>query len=154
MGVGLLIRLTAAATLTKIDALTTQGIYAVTRNPLYFGSLIVGLGFGSLGGQWIWLVVCAVLFGWIYRLIIVAEERFLAARYGAEFAEYCQRVPCLFPTLSRGWGDVLKNASLDTLQRNNELRNVKATFAFLLLMMGKLWWLPVGGTWWTGRIAP
>lgn len=153
MGVGLLIRLVAAATLTKIDALTTQGIYALTRNPLYLGSLIIGLGFGCLGGHVVWLALCAVLFGWIYRLIIVAEERFLTARYGAEFDEYCKAVPCLFPAIPQGAGDLLKVASLDTLRRNNETRNVKATFAYLLLFALKLWWLPPGATWWTGRIA-
>ena len=38
----------AAGTIRKNRVLTTHGPYAFTRNPLYFGSFIIGIGFGVL----------------------------------------------------------------------------------------------------------
>jgi len=43
--VGLLIRALASGHVTKNEVLTLSGPYAYTRNPLYFGSLVLAAGF-------------------------------------------------------------------------------------------------------------
>ena len=42
---GLLIRALASGHVRKNEALATSGPYAHTRNPLYLGSLLIGIGF-------------------------------------------------------------------------------------------------------------
>ncbi len=42
---GLLIRALASGHVRKNEALATSGPYAYTRNPLYLGSLLMGIGF-------------------------------------------------------------------------------------------------------------
>ena len=49
---GLLLRAWASGHLRKNDALATSGPYAYTRNPLYLGSFIMGLGFTLASGRW------------------------------------------------------------------------------------------------------
>src|SRR5690606_23242257 len=43
-GAGLLLRAWAAGTIHKEEDLTTSGPYAFTRNPLYLGSFLIGIG--------------------------------------------------------------------------------------------------------------
>jgi protein-S-isoprenylcysteine O-methyltransferase Ste14 len=46
---GLIIRAWATGHLRKNDRLAVSGPYALTRNPLYFGSFLIGIGFSLAG---------------------------------------------------------------------------------------------------------
>ena len=59
---GLALRAWATGHLRKNDALATTGPYAYTRNPLYLGSFVIGLGFTIAAGRLILGLVFAVLF--------------------------------------------------------------------------------------------
>src|SRR5207247_1749025 len=50
---GALLRGMAAGVIRKDSRLATQGPYAWTRNPLYFGSFLLSLGFGIMSANWI-----------------------------------------------------------------------------------------------------
>ncbi len=47
---GLLLRATSTGYLEKNQRLATSGPYLYTRNPLYLGSLLAGIGFSIAGG--------------------------------------------------------------------------------------------------------
>ena len=49
---GLLIRALASGHVRKNEALATSGPYAYTRNPLYLGSLLMGVGFAVAARSW------------------------------------------------------------------------------------------------------
>src|SRR6476660_9023002 len=55
--VGIVIRAWATGHIRKNDELTVSGPYALTRNPLYLGSFIIGMGFSIAGGN---LIIPAV----------------------------------------------------------------------------------------------
>jgi protein-S-isoprenylcysteine O-methyltransferase Ste14 len=95
---GLVIRALASGHVKKNEVLTVTGPYAYTRNPLYFGSLVLATGFVIASRSWwVALVVVVLLFA-IYLPVIRSEEDFLRARF-PEFAEYERHVPRLFPRL-------------------------------------------------------
>lgn len=75
-----------------VSALVTSGPYRISRNPMYAGLGLAYTGTALWAGSW-WplLVLPAVLFA-IQALVIVPEEQYLAARFGAEFAAYRSRV--------------------------------------------------------------
>ena len=79
--------------------LITKGSYAIVRHPMYFGLIIAALGSVFLYQTWtgIFFLVCAL------SVIRRArrEEEVLAKTFGAEWTEYCRRVPMLFPRLHR-----------------------------------------------------
>jgi protein-S-isoprenylcysteine O-methyltransferase Ste14 len=50
---GAVLRGLAAGVIRKDAVLTTSGPYAWTRNPLYLGSFLLGVGFGVMSGSWI-----------------------------------------------------------------------------------------------------
>jgi protein-S-isoprenylcysteine O-methyltransferase Ste14 len=103
--VGLLIRAWASGHIRKNDALATSGPYAFTRNPLYLGSFVLGLGFtvAASGRAWQFLVLggaFAALFLGIYLPVMRVESATLAQLFGAEFERYAREVPLLLPRLT------------------------------------------------------
>jgi protein-S-isoprenylcysteine O-methyltransferase Ste14 len=98
--VGLLIRAWGSGHLRKNDALATSGPYAYTRNPLYLGSFIMGLGFTVASGRWALGVLFVALFLGIYLPVMRVESTTLAQLFGKSFEEYAQAVPVFLPRLT------------------------------------------------------
>ncbi len=93
---GLVIRALASGHVRKNEALATSGPYAYTRNPLYLGSLLMGVGFVVAARVW-WVGVALVgMFLAIYVPVIRGEEEFLREKF-PEFEEYARRVPRMLP---------------------------------------------------------
>ncbi len=93
---GLLIRALASGHVRKNEALATSGPYGYTRNPLYLGSLLMGVGFAIAARSW-WIgLALVVMFFAIYVPVIGDEEKFLRERF-SEFDEYAGKVPRMFP---------------------------------------------------------
>lgn len=75
------------------DRLVINGVFGLSRNPIYLGNTLALIGFGFVFGS-IWLLAGALLAGVLVdRLAIRREELHLTARFGAEFAKYVQHVP-------------------------------------------------------------
>jgi protein-S-isoprenylcysteine O-methyltransferase Ste14 len=74
-----------------------RGPYAIVRHPMYFGLLLAGFGSLFLYQTWtgVFFVLCALSL--IRRAL--REEEVLSTTFGAEWMEYCQRVPMLLPRL-------------------------------------------------------
>jgi protein-S-isoprenylcysteine O-methyltransferase Ste14 len=96
---GLLIRALASGHVRKNEALATSGPYAYTRNPLYVGSLLIGVGFAVAARSWWVGVALVLLFFAIYLPVIRDEEAFLRAKF-PEFEEYARQVPRMVPRLT------------------------------------------------------
>jgi len=101
---GLLIRALASGHVRKNEALATSGPYAYTRNPLYLGSLVMGVGFCVAARSWWVGVVLVVMFLAIYLPVIRDEEAFLRRTF-PEFEEYARRVPRMLPRLTAQSGE-------------------------------------------------
>lgn len=95
--VGLGIRAYAAGHLEKDQNLAMGGPYAYTRNPLYLGSLLIGIGLVLAGAQWVLGVVFVIFFLVVYGPVMRREERNLRQRFGRTFDEYADAVPLFFP---------------------------------------------------------
>lgn len=96
---GIAIRAWAAGYLRKHEALAVSGPYAFTRNPLYFGSVILAAGFVVAGDSlWAAIIVAAYL-ALFYPAVMKREEGELRAHYGDAFLDYAARVPLFWPRL-------------------------------------------------------
>ncbi|MBU1912936.1 MAG: isoprenylcysteine carboxylmethyltransferase family protein [Candidatus Omnitrophica bacterium] len=79
------------------NALVKTGPYAVIRNPMYFGTFIIGTGVVvMLLELWLFFLFAAVFF-MIYFPQMKKEEKVLLERFGQEYKEYCQLTPKYFP---------------------------------------------------------
>lgn len=98
---GLVIRALASGHVRKNEALATSGPYAYTRNPLYLGSLLIGIGFAVAARSWWVGGVLVVMFLAIYMPVISNEEDFLREKF-PEFSDYARRVPRMLPRITPG----------------------------------------------------
>jgi len=97
---GLALRAWATGHLRKNDALATTGPYAYTRNPLYLGSFVIGLGFTIAAGRLILGLVFAVLFLGIYVPVMRVEAKTLDELFGKDYQEYAADVPLFLPRVT------------------------------------------------------
>src|SRR5688572_5078428 len=102
VGLGIWVSAKAVAAMTKAGAsplpnspelyLATEGVFAVSRNPIYLAFLIIlagiGLTFRSAGV----LIAVPVVGILLYGLVIRSEEDYLAERFGPEYDAYRAKV--------------------------------------------------------------
>jgi len=97
---GLAIRAWAAGHIRKNAELAMSGPYAFTRNPLYFGSFLLGLGFTIASGQLVLGLLFVALFLGIYFPVMRVEASTLAELFGNNYEAYKRSVPLFFPRLT------------------------------------------------------
>jgi protein-S-isoprenylcysteine O-methyltransferase Ste14 len=93
---GLMIRALASGHVRKNETLATSGPYAYTRNPLYLGSLLIGVGFAVAARSWWVGIALVIMFFAIYIPVIRQEEQFLRSKF-PEFDSYARHAPRMFP---------------------------------------------------------
>jgi hypothetical protein len=80
------------------DVLITSGPYSHTRNPLYFGTMLMTFGFlPELSPQGFAFLLMATIL--IIFFLIRAEETALLTAYGKVYETYRKSVPAFLPTL-------------------------------------------------------
>jgi protein-S-isoprenylcysteine O-methyltransferase Ste14 len=75
------------------DELVTRGVYSISRNPLYFGEVLVSISIGIACLSWVFLLVAISEFLLIRYYVVVAEEPFLIEKYGDTYREYMNKTP-------------------------------------------------------------
>jgi len=74
----------------------TTGVFSIVRHPIYFGSILLYLGFIllslSLLSVLVWILIIV-----FYYMISLYEEKLLTQRFGSAYEEYKKKVPMLLP---------------------------------------------------------
>jgi protein-S-isoprenylcysteine O-methyltransferase Ste14 len=96
---GLGLRAWAAGHIRKNSQLATSGPYAYTRNPLYLGSFLLGLGFTIAAGQPLLGLLFVALFLGIYLPVMRVEAATLSRLFSEDYPRYASAVPLFFPRL-------------------------------------------------------
>lgn len=135
---GLLVRALASGHVRKNEVLATSGPYAYTRNPLYLGSLLIGIGFAVAAQSW-WVGIALVLmFFAIYFPVILDEEAFLRQKF-PDFVEYARRVPRMFPRPTPGTEDSVSGGfSLDLYLQHREYNALIGATAMTAGLVAKM----------------
>jgi protein-S-isoprenylcysteine O-methyltransferase Ste14 len=94
--IGILVRAWASGHIMKNDRLATSGPYAFTRNPLYFGSFLIAVGF-AIAAHWALVALVALFFLLIYAPTMAREKANIAGRFPDAYPQYEENVPAFFP---------------------------------------------------------
>lgn len=104
MGTGIGIMILAAAQFTRhgttvnpmqperSESLVTDGIYRLTRNPMYLGDFFILLGWGLYLASFPALLASGLFVLWIDRVQIPSEESALVKRFGESYETYRRKV--------------------------------------------------------------
>lgn len=140
---GLAIRAWAAGHLRKHQALAVGGPYAFTRNPLYFGSVVLAGGF-MVAGRSIWAaIVVAAYLALFYPAVMRREEAELKAHYGEDFQRYASRVPLFWPRLPRVANrNDAEGFSTQLYRKNREYQAAIGFVLGLVVLWARMRWLP------------
>lgn len=139
---GIAIRALASGQVQKNRVLTQTGPYAYVRNPLYLGSIVIGIGF-AIAARDLWIVaVLVVFFAAVYVPVIRGEENFLRSRF-PEYSDYTRQVPSLVPR-SLWFRGVTSGFSRELYLRHREYNSLLGAAAILAVLIAKILWLPGG----------
>ena len=136
---GVWIRAVSSGHVKKNEELATSGPYAYTRNPLYFGSIVIAAGFALAALRWEIAGALVILFAAIYIPVIRGEEQFLSRQF-AGYAEYCSRVPRLLPRLRAG-DEGRSRFSRELYLKHREYNALLGTLAMIAALAGKRLWM-------------
>lgn len=119
---GILIRLWANGYAIKMDKLTTSGPYAFVRNPLYFGTIMIAVGFvGMLQSYIVGSFFLALLIAGYYATI-KKEEAMLEEKFKGEYLNYKRQVRAILPSLLPYRGGEKWRFSFERLTRSKEYK--------------------------------
>lgn len=84
----------------RLGPLIDHGPFAMVRNPLYIGNILLWIGF-AVSARLPWLgPLVFVLLALEYHAIVRWEERLLESRMGESYRQYLKRVPRWMPNLA------------------------------------------------------
>jgi protein-S-isoprenylcysteine O-methyltransferase Ste14 len=101
--VGVLTRAWASGHISKNQRLAVTGPYAHTRNPLYFGSFLIGAGFAIAAHPALLLVVIA-FWALVYAPTMERERVNIRNRFPEDYDRYSANVPAFLPRVTP-WRD-------------------------------------------------
>ncbi|MGB7621165.1 MAG: isoprenylcysteine carboxylmethyltransferase family protein [Terriglobia bacterium] len=123
--VGLGWRAWASGMLRKNATLAVDGPYRLSRNPLYFGSFLIALGFAWASHGAVLFLGIVFFFVAVYWPVMRQEEKHLQVLFGEEFIGYSREVPLFLPwkraprrgkgRASFNWGQYWRNREYNAL---------------------------------------
>jgi protein-S-isoprenylcysteine O-methyltransferase Ste14 len=137
MLLGLGLRFWASGYLEKSRVLATSGPYAYTRNPLYLGNFILGLGVSVIANNAGLNFYYLVSFTFLYLGTIDEEQKVLAEKFGAPYRDYVAGVPVFFPRWTPYAGSQKKPFDIRLSFQNGEF--IRACGFALLILFFYLW---------------
>ncbi|MBM4104177.1 MAG: isoprenylcysteine carboxylmethyltransferase family protein [Planctomycetes bacterium] len=84
----------------KTKNLIVQGPYSICRNPLYFFSMLGGIGVGLASETLTIPAILIVAFAFYYPFVIRYEEQNLRNQFGQIYDDYVRRTPQFWPKWS------------------------------------------------------
>ncbi len=118
------------------DTLNTSGAYSLVRNPLYVGNFIGGLGAVLLLHSFGLTLYYVLAFAIYFERVVLAEERFLTARFGDAYTRWARKTPAFLPEFS-GYLPAVLPFSWRAVVRREYLTVFMAVFIIFIIEVGE-----------------
>lgn len=79
--------------------LIIDGPYRLIRNPMFFGTFLIGAGIVMVIFKWWVFLVFIAVFLAVYIPQVEKESSHLLGRFGDEYRKYCRETPLFFPNI-------------------------------------------------------
>jgi len=135
--VGLVVRAWASGHLIKDKRLAVSGPYRYSRNPLYVGNFLLGIGIVVGARSWWVLGLFVIYYGLFYPMIIRRERDRMKQLFPEQYEEYRRKVPLFFPSLRKHL-PAKGRFRWSLYMRNKEYRALQGTVLVWLVLAAKL----------------
>jgi protein-S-isoprenylcysteine O-methyltransferase Ste14 len=98
---GMFFRAWASGYINKDTELATKGPYSLTRNPLYFGNFILGLGVAVAGNNLYSYVIFFAYYILFFPFLMILEHGRLKKQFGDRYISWADRSHSFFPKFKR-----------------------------------------------------
>lgn len=133
---GLIVRAWAAGHIQKEKRLAITGPYRHSRNPLYVGNFILGIGITAAVNSWWGAAVFVLYFALFYPPVIIEECRRMRRIFPDQYEDYARQVPLFFPRLTPAQASEDGRFRWSLYKKNKEYRAVlSAVFAWTVLIL-------------------
>jgi protein-S-isoprenylcysteine O-methyltransferase Ste14 len=101
MMTGMFFRAWSSGYINKGKELATEGPYSLTRNPLYFGSLILGSGVAVACNRLIAYVIFVVYYFAFFTFLIAIERKRMRKQFGRQYEDWAREANLFFPKIKK-----------------------------------------------------
>lgn len=98
---GMFFRGWASGYINKDNELATKGPYALTRNPLYFGNFILGVGIAIAGNNIYSYAIFIAFYALFFPFLMTIEHKRLKKKFGKKYKEWAKDSNSFFPKLKK-----------------------------------------------------
>jgi len=141
---GMFVRVWASGLIKKRRKLTVSGPYSYTRNPLYLGSFLAGIGFCLFVNNILLTVAFVLVFYILYAGTIKEEEILLTTLFSQDYLDYKNAVPVFLPGFKRYHSTENSVYSLTQVYINGEIIRVMACALLIWLVYTLQYFLDAG----------
>jgi protein-S-isoprenylcysteine O-methyltransferase Ste14 len=101
MMAGMFFRAWSSGHINKDRELATEGPYSLTRNPLYFGSLILGSGIAVASNNVVTYLIFIVYYFSFFTFLIAIERKRMRMRFGQQYDTWAKEANLFFPKIKK-----------------------------------------------------
>jgi protein-S-isoprenylcysteine O-methyltransferase Ste14 len=99
--IGMFFRGWTSGYINKNNELATKGPFSLTRNPLYFGNFILGLGIAIAGNNIYSYTIFFCYYLMFFPFLMVIEHKRLKKKFGKEYEDWAKNSNSFFPKIKR-----------------------------------------------------
>ena len=94
-GVTLYIISTINFATTPLNEPIVKGVYKISRNPMYFFSVLALFGIAVCCISWV-MIILVIVHAAINHITVLTEEKYCSEKYGESYLEYMKNTPRYF----------------------------------------------------------
>jgi protein-S-isoprenylcysteine O-methyltransferase Ste14 len=98
---GMFFRGWSSGYIDKDNELATNGPFALTRNPLYFGNFVLGVGIAIAGNNICCYLIFLVYYLSFFPFLMVLEHRRLKEKFGERYERWAKGSNSFFPKIKK-----------------------------------------------------
>lgn len=98
---GTFFRAWASGFINKNNELATNGPYALSRNPLYFGNFILGVGIAIASNQVFCYIIFAVYYFLFFPALMIMENKRMRDKFGKKYENWSKGLNSFFPGIKK-----------------------------------------------------
>jgi protein-S-isoprenylcysteine O-methyltransferase Ste14 len=132
---GMAFRAWSAGYIFKNEELATSGPYELTRNPLYFGSFLLGVGIAVGGNNIYSYLIFVVYYFSFFPFLMYIEHKRLKKKFGKKYEDWYKKSNTFFPKIKK----VKKfNFNISYYMKNKEYKGLYFSFFVIAVYILKV----------------